>query len=226
LTPIERASVEAGLDTVIFDGEGVVIDTEGAWDLAQEEFLRRRGLSYDRARLKPLLTGRSSAEGIEVLRRTYRLEEDPAAMELERREIMKERLAEGVRYVEGFERFFERISGLYKTGLATAMDLDLFEIADACLNLRGLFSGNVFTLGYSRRAKPNPDLFLHAAREMGTPAPNCVVIEDSPYGIEAAKRAGMASIGLAGTYAEQLLQDADIVVKSFDEIDLDGLKRT
>ena len=221
----EPVSAErAWLNTVIFDGEGVVIDTEGAWDLAQEEFLRRRGLSYDRARLKPLLTGRSGAEGIEVLKRTYGLKENPATMEQERRAIMKEHLAEGVRYVDGFESFFERISGLYKTCLATAMDLDLFEIADACLGLRGLFSGNVFTLSGSHRSKPYPDLFLHAAQEMGTSPPNCVVIEDSPYGIEAARRAGMASIGLAGTYTEQLLQDADLVVGSFEEIDLGSLE--
>ena len=54
------------IDTIIFDGEGIVVDTETIWDKGQEEFLRRRGFVYDRERIKPLLTGRSLAEGVEV----------------------------------------------------------------------------------------------------------------------------------------------------------------
>ena len=50
------------IDTIIFDAEGVVLDAEGIWDLEQEEFLRRRGLVYDRARIKHRMTGTSMSE--------------------------------------------------------------------------------------------------------------------------------------------------------------------
>ena len=64
------------IDTIIFDGEGIVIDTESIWDKGQEIFLQRRGFVYDRDRIKPLLTGRTLAEGVEVMKQVYRFEGD------------------------------------------------------------------------------------------------------------------------------------------------------
>ena len=59
------------IDTIIFDAEGIVIDTEAVWDKGQEIFLQRRGFVYDRERIKPLLTGRTLAEGVEVMKQVY-----------------------------------------------------------------------------------------------------------------------------------------------------------
>ena len=56
------------INTIIFDAEGVVVDTEKAWDKAQEEFLRRRGIVYEREKIKHLLSGKSQPEAIEILK--------------------------------------------------------------------------------------------------------------------------------------------------------------
>jgi HAD superfamily hydrolase (TIGR01509 family) len=76
------------------------------------------------------------------------------------------------------------------------------------LDLTGLlerFDGRIFSASDVQHGKPAPDLFLLAARQMGIAPERCVVIEDSPLGIEAAGRAGMASIGFAALQAAEKL---------------------
>ena len=82
------------------------------------------------------------------------------------------------------------------------------------LGLTGLqrrFAGRIFSAEDVSRGKPEPDLFLHAARAIGVPPESCVVVEDSPFGITAAKLAGMRALGYAATTPRQRLAAADEV---------------
>ncbi|HTY86560.1 MAG TPA: HAD family phosphatase [Candidatus Acidoferrum sp.] len=212
------------IKAIIFDAEGVIIDTEPMWDRAQEEFLRRRGIAYDRKDIKHSLSGKSQAEAVEIIKAKYQLAGDNQALANERRELVRRQLEERVEFMPGFREFFERIRPKYRTAVATAMPEDLLAIVDARLGLSKLFAGHVYSLmavGY--RSKPNPDIFLHAANRLGVPPENCVVIEDAPHGVEAARRAGMKSIGLATTYDRQTLSRADVIVNAFEQIDLAAL---
>jgi len=92
----------------------------------------------------------------------------------------------------------------------------------------------VFSSEVVENGKPAPDLFLHAAKEFSVSPGNCLVVEDSPHGIRAAKAAGMRVIGfLGGAHLEGirdehrrilLAQDADGVVESLNEIMVDGVR--
>jgi beta-phosphoglucomutase len=221
MTTVKEAGFPASpaLEAVIFDAEGVVVDTEGAWDLAQEELLARRGLAYDRDMLKPLLTGRSSMDGARLLVQLYDLTESAEAIEAERRALVKVHLGEGIKFVDGFLDFYDRVRGLYQTGLATAMDVELLRVVDMEVGLSSLFQGIVVALDEPGvRGKPDPDLFLLAAKRLEVSPDACLVIEDAPYGVESARRAGMWVIGLATTYPAKLLADADLVVSGYDEL--------
>ncbi|QOJ22304.1 MAG: HAD family phosphatase [Gammaproteobacteria bacterium] len=209
------------IDTIIFDAEGIVIDTETIWDKGQAIFLQRRGFVYDRERIKPLLTGRTLAEGVEVMKQAYRFDGDTEALAHERADIVRELFVHETTFIDGFLSFFATVRGRYKTCIATSMDEDLFKLVDRHLNLSALFANKIYTLdkvGY--RSKPNPDIFLYAAQQLGSSPENCVVIEDAPHGIDAAKRAGMRCIALSTTYDAGKLQQADFVVDSYAEIDL------
>ncbi len=209
------------IDTIIFDAEGVVIDTEAIWDKGQEEFLRRRGFVYDRERIKPLLTGRTIAEGVDVMKQAYKFAGDTEALAHERADIMHDLLVHEVYFIEGFIEFYASVRGRYKTCIATAMAEDLVTLVDDCLNLSTLFENRIYTLanvGY--RSKPNPDIFLYAAQQLQSSPQNCVVIEDAPHGIVASKKAGMRCIAISTTYDRENLQNADLVVNSYAEIDL------
>lgn len=220
--PVQRRG-NSKITTIIFDADGVVIDSEKIWDEAQAEFSRRRGIPYERAKIKPLLAGRSQAEAIEILKVEYGLSEDAKSLAAERMELVKRGFEEGVEFMSGFREFFQRVRSDYQTCIATSMPEELLAIVDGRLGLSGLFGGQIFSLiavGY--RSKPNPDIFLHAAKQLGAEPANCLVIEDAPHGVEAARRAGMKCIGLTTTFDRQTLNHADCVVHSFAEIDLAG----
>lgn len=209
------------IDTIIFDAEGVVIDSEAIWDKGQDEFLRRRGIVYRREVVKHLLTGRSLVDGVRVMQKLYGFAGDPEKLARERKEIVKSFFKNEVVFINGFESFYGKIQEKYRTCVATSLDPELLAIIDGQLNLSYLFRGNLFSIaevGY--RAKPHPDLFLYAADKLNTPVTNCLVIEDAPHGIEAAKRAGMRCVALTTTYDRARLGQADVVVDAYEQIDL------
>lgn len=212
------------ITTLIFDAEGVVIDTEAMWDRAQEELLCAYGRRYDREVVKPLLSGRSSLEGALVLKTIYDLDDSEHVIDHKRMILLIKSLSHNVAFIPGFPEFFDKVSISFKTVIATAMNRVLFELVDKRLGVRRLFRDHVISLeDVAHRSKPEPDLFLFAARALGSAPSESVVIEDAPYGVEAARRAGMRCIALATTYPPSLLTDADLVVSSYAEIDLDAL---
>jgi beta-phosphoglucomutase-like phosphatase (HAD superfamily) len=103
------------------------------------------------------------------------------------------------------------------------------------LNMTSLFEGRVFSASNVARGKPHPDIFLHAAEQLGVPPSDCIVIEDSVGGVTAARAAGATAIGFAaaghikpGFDARLKEAGADYVVASFAELDsiLRALLRT
>jgi HAD superfamily hydrolase (TIGR01509 family) len=92
------------------------------------------------------------------------------------------------------------------------------ELALKTTGLYDRFAGRIFSADDVARGKPNPDLFLHAAKELGVRPEHCVVIEDSPLGVAAAKAAGMAVIGYAGMTPAERLEDADVLITSMTQL--------
>lgn len=207
------------ITTIIFDAEGVVFDSEPVWDRAQVEFLKRRGIAYKRDELKPLLTGRSLVEGVRVMQELYGFSGEPEILAQERFSIVKEYLAIDIHFIDGFRDFHQLVWEKYKICIATAMHRALFEIVEKTLNLKALFAKNIFFIeDVGGKGKPEPDIFLHAAVKLQSRVEECVVIEDAPLGLSAAKRAGMRCIALTATYKRERLQEADVIVDNFAQI--------
>jgi beta-phosphoglucomutase len=206
-------------DAIIFDAEGVVIDTEPLWDEAQRMLLERRGIQYDRDRVKHLIAGKSGLDGIAVLQREFNIAGDPASLAAERTADVRELIAERVRFIPGFEDFFALTRERYKTCIATSMQDDLLAIVRQRLHLDSLFGDRIFSISdVGNRSKPDPALFLYASEKLSTPPARCVVIEDSPNGLQAARRANMYSIGLATTFPPPALKDANEIASSYEDL--------
>jgi beta-phosphoglucomutase len=114
-------------------------------------------------------------------------------------------------FIPNFPVFFESIRGGLRVALATGMDDRLVDAVVGGLRLRDLFGDVVVTSSDVATSKPAPDLFLRASARLGVPPEACVVFEDSPLGIEAAHRAGMACVALTTTYEPEVLRDAEII---------------
>jgi beta-phosphoglucomutase len=207
------------MKALIFDLDGVVINSEPLWDRSQVEFLGRRGISYDIG-MKHLITGKSVVEGVRIMQDHYGFGGDPEELARERKQIVGTLFANELAFVDGFLDFFKRYAA-YPSCIATALDAELVAIADRRLGLSALFHRHIYTIAdVGMRSKPNPDVFLYGARQLGVLPASCVVIEDSPFGIEAAHRAGMPCIGITTTYDREMLRDAHLVATGYDEITL------
>ena len=93
------------------------------------------------------------------------------------------------------------------------------------ITLLDIFDADVSGRDFAHGGKPHPDIFLTAAQELGVPADRCFAVEDAVSGVEAAKAADMAVIGLARAGEADALAaaDADIIVSTLDEVDLPAL---
>ncbi len=95
------------IETLIFDMEGVVIDSEGLWDRAQEILLKRRNLIYEKDKIKVLLTGKSLQEGISIIKDFYHLKESVDTLLVERNILFKDWIKK-INFTKGFLDFFIR----------------------------------------------------------------------------------------------------------------------
>lgn len=206
-------------DAIIFDLEGVVLDTEPLWDKSQLEFLRRRGRVYDRAKTKHLLGGKTLAEGAEIMMAQYGFSGNADELAKERSEIMDLLLRTELKFIPGFESFYASVKGKYKTAVGTSMRRELLSIASERTRILELFANHVYSIeDVNNISKPNPDVFLYAARKINASPQRCIVIEDMPNGIEAAKRAKMRCIALTTSIDASKLSEADAVVDSYEQL--------
>lgn len=214
------------IDTIIFDAEGVVVDTEALWDKSQEIFLRHRGMSYDREELKPLMAGKNLIEGVEIMKQYYGFTGDKHILAKERLDIVQQLFANEVQLIDGFLLFFEQVQQKgFKYCIATSLSKPLMLTIDQRLNLIKMFNGNVFFVSdvEANRSKPDPAIFYYAAQQLNSSPDKCLVLEDSINGILGAKKAGMRCVGITTTFTKEQLKMADRVVGHFSEIPLENI---
>lgn len=205
------------IGAVLFDADGVVVDSECVWDRAQADFLARRGQPYHREETKHLLAGCSPLESARVIRDFYSLPESVESIAEERFILVRDLYRNnGVSFVPGFEDFFRQIAPELPVALATSMDPGLLDILDEHLGLRSLFRGHAYTAAdVGGVGKPAPDLFLFAARQLKVDPAECLVLEDAPNGIEAARRAGMHVAAICTSHPASMLGRAHAVSAGF-----------
>ena len=209
----------ADITTLIFDLEGVIINSEPVWEGADNEFLQRRGIVYDIEEVKPIVMGRSLVDGIRMLQQKYGFGGNPEELAKERRELAREHFKQDIGFMPGFKEFFAATASKYPRAIATALERDFLAAIDAKLHLSEMFNGHVYSIediGFV--SKPNPDIFLYAAKHLGADPAECLVIEDAPNGVAAARAAGMRCAAITNTVSHERLVGADQIVDTYAAI--------
>ena len=198
--------------TFIFDLDGVIVDSNPVHVQVWEEYLRRQGISVDRT-LPDLMYGRRNDDIVRDLIGDHLTPEEVfahgAAKEALYRDVMKAQLAR--RLVPGISTFLSRHADIL-TGLATNAEPANAEFVLNESGLRRYFP--VIVDGQQvARPKPDPEVYLRAARLLGRPPRDCVVFEDSVAGVQAGRAAGTRVVALTTTHAS--FPEADLVVENF-----------
>ncbi len=187
--------INGPFDLIIFDCDGVLVDSENLAIEALLGVIAEAGLTLDFDEAHARFLGRSLASICEVLVSDYQLTLTPDALDL-----MRQRL------YGAFLQELEPIAGISATLLelripfcvASSSQVERIRLALEVTGLLPAFEGRVFSAAMVIEGKPAPDLFLHAAKSLGAKPSRCLVIEDSPAGVEAAIRAGMTVYGFTG----------------------------
>jgi HAD superfamily hydrolase (TIGR01509 family) len=188
-------SVQQPPRLVIFDCDGVLVDSEPISIAVLLDMIGRAGGSVSEEEAYRHFLGRSMATVREVLRDEFALElTDPQLGEM-RTELMR-RFRSQLRPVEGIAETLARLS--VASCVASSGSLDRIRLSLGITGLLEMLEPRLYSAGMVRRGKPAPDLFLHAARAMNVAAGDCLVIEDSPAGIDAAHSAGMRVFAFTG----------------------------
>jgi HAD superfamily hydrolase (TIGR01509 family) len=207
------------IEAVVFDMDGVLIQSEEIWDEVREEYVRERGGRYD-DEVQRAMMGMSSVEWSQYLHDVAGVPDEPEAINDEVLRRMLERYREHVPLIEGSVGAVRRLAARYPLGLASSSNRALI---DAVLLLAGLTEFFTATVSSEEVAhgKPAPDVYLDAARRLGIDSHRCAAVEDSHGGIRSAKAAGMRVIVLPNpSYPpdEAALALADVTIRSLDEL--------
>jgi HAD superfamily hydrolase (TIGR01509 family) len=201
---------------LILDMDGTMVDSMPAHARAWEVFTRRHGISMPIAEVLEKTTGRTGVECIRVLMGDDVPDERAVALINEKEAVYRDFFAKDFREVAGFREFAQKAQdrGL-KLAVATAGDKHNIAFALEHLKLArrpdAVVGGDEGIAG-----KPQPDLFLEAARRVGIPPAECIVFEDAPFGIEAAKRAGMRAVAICTTHQPEELAGPHVIAQARD----------
>ena len=206
---------------LIFDMDGTMIDSMPSHKRSWAEFAQRQGLEVDISDVMRRTTGRTGIECMRILFGRPEMGEDEAMAHVHVKEaVYRELFSPIFAEVAGFKAFFDHAHarGL-KLGVGTAGDRQNQAFAYQHLQMK---VGPLTTVGGDEGlpGKPEPAIFLEAARRMGVEPERCIVFEDAPLGIEAARRAGMRAVGIASSHHPDELTGPHVLAVVRDYRDL------
>ena len=207
---------------VIFDMDGVISDTEKFHLFIDEKLIREHGIELRVGELKRY----SGVLANEIFKDVF----DRAGKTVNVEKISDEKWEQLNEYAKGkinpIEGVVELIKALkdmnFKLVVASSSRQDFIKLVLSELNIREFFDS--ISSGYEvNLGKPNPAVFLLAAKKLGVQPQECVVIEDAPNGVRAAKNAGMKCIAITTNHAREELREADKIIDSFGELSPDEI---
>lgn len=192
----------SGKKLVIFDCDGVLVDSEPVSISVLVEAMREIGADIDEAGAYDRFLGRSLAAVTDYLKDECGLAVGQAFLDRIRHNL-HDRFRHELKPIPGIAETLDALP--LRRCVASSSQMERIRLSLTVTGLIDRLDPNIFSAQMVARGKPAPDLFLHAARHMETAPEDCIVIEDSPAGVEAARAAGMTVFVFAGgTHASQL----------------------
>jgi HAD superfamily hydrolase (TIGR01509 family) len=207
------------IEAVIFDLDGVLLDSEQVWDEAREQLAKERGGRWHENAQRDMM-GMSSPEWSRYMHDVIGLPEPPEEISREVVEQMAKLYREHLPVVPGAREAVDRLAIRWPLGLASSSNRELIDLALELLGVEHLFKATASS-EEAARGKPAPDVYLEAARRLGVEPKHAAAIEDSENGIRAAKAAGIRVIAIPNPHfppADDALRQADILLRSLDEL--------
>ncbi len=208
-------SPEEPVELVIFDCDGVLVDTEAiSIPITVEMIQETTGVLISPSQCTERFLGRSFHLTTDFVEQNSSAPVDIAAWEAEWRRRVWNAFRARLKPVDGIEEALSKIG--CATCVASSGDHEKIELTLGLTGLYDDFAGRIFSVTEVSRGKPAPDLFLYVAGRIGVPPSRCAVVEDSPFGVAAAHAAGMRAFGYARLTPASLLAGPGTLI--FDDM--------
>jgi len=207
------------IEAVIFDLDGVLLESEEVWDAVRAVFVRERGGRYD-AEVQRAMMGMSSPEWSRYLHDVAGVPDEPEAINAEIVRRMLVTYGERLPLIPDAAAAVRRIGERFPLGLASSSNRVLIDRVLDVSGLGALFRATVSSEEV-QHGKPAPDVYLEAAGRLGVPPGRCTAVEDSHGGIRSAHAAGMRVVAVPNpSYppGADALTHADVVIGSLAEL--------
>jgi beta-phosphoglucomutase len=202
---------------VIFDMDGVLVNSYHAHYESWRILGRHHGREIDEQAFAATF-GQTSREIIRGYWGDTVGDAQVAQFDQEKEALYRDILRKHFPEMPGVNDF---LTSLHEAGFALAIGSsgppENVQVVRQCLRAGALFQASVNGMDV-RHGKPEPDIFLTAARRLNLPPNRCAVVEDAPVGVEAARRAGMTVVAITGTASREKLSAADLVIDDFTEL--------
>jgi HAD superfamily hydrolase (TIGR01509 family) len=198
--------------------DGVIIDSGDVHLLAWEKTLAEFNVPLGRHFFETN-HGSSSKDFAEHYIREYKLKTSAAFVAELKKKNYLQLLDDQIKLINNVDKTIQKLSKKYLLAVATSENTETTLKVLTKFQLKKFFK-SIVTADSVTKTKPNPDVFLKVAQLLNIVPNQCIVIEDSIHGITAAKRAGMKVIGITTNFSREKLSKADLIIDSFDELDL------
>ncbi|HEX4525429.1 MAG TPA: HAD family phosphatase [Gaiellaceae bacterium] len=207
------------IEAVVFDLDGVIVDSEQVWDDVREEYTRDAGGTYTATATRDMM-GMSSVEWSRYMAEELGVPGTPREINDAIVARMLERYGAAPPLIDGAVEAVRRAAARWPLAIASSSNPELIDVVLRTAGLSELFPVAVSSQEVAR-GKPSPDVYIEAARRLGVEPAHCAAVEDSHNGIRSAKAAGMRVVAVPNPHfppdAEALAQ-ADAVVQSVAEL--------
>jgi HAD superfamily hydrolase (TIGR01509 family) len=213
------------IEAVVFDLDGLLIQTEELWDEVREGLARERGGRYDDEAQRAMM-GMSSPEWSLYMHEHVGLPEPPEEISAEVTARLAVRYRERLPLVDGAVEAVERLASRWPLALASSSNRPLIDLVLGLAGLERFFAATVSSEEVAR-GKPAPDVYLEACRRLGVEPSRAAAVEDSHAGIASAKAAGMRVLAIPNRSfppGEEALREADAVLGSLAELTPDAVE--
>ncbi len=213
------------IKAVIFDMDGVMIDSEPLWEKTEKIMMARKGLTYTPV-YREKIVGLGQKDSAILLKNTFGLEDETEEIINSRLSILLDIYDTELQLVTGLEELLQTLSGsTLHVSLASSSPIRVINFVLNKFDLDKYFSP-VVSGDFVENGKPNPDIYLHTAQKMGLKPHECVVIEDSINGVMSAKAAGMRCIAVPDKRLDPGgFKNADSIMNSLEDIDMKALTK-